>query len=388
MKTHHHFKGPEGQEDMPYLLTPGPHTTSQSVKIAMLADYGSRDGEFEGIVADICRHLLAIAGGTGDHACVLMQGPGTFGIEAALGSFAPDRRRKTLVVMNGAGGRRAAQILARLGRPYVAIDKGDDAAPGADELGVMLDSDRTISHVFLVHCETSSGMVNPVKELAAACKMRGKTVLVDAVSSFGALAASLSADGIDVLVTSPDKCLEGVPGFSAVICGHALLEASAGKSHSLALDLEAQWRAFESTGQFRFTPPTHAIVAFQQALREFDAEGGIAARLLRCRKNAAALLKGMRAMGFAPLLPDAQAGPVIQAFHMPRDPRFRFEAFRTSLREQGFAISPGELLAAPSFRIGTIGRIDGTVIAAALAAIAATLANLGVHDLGAQDPAP
>jgi 2-aminoethylphosphonate-pyruvate transaminase len=374
------FPGPEGQEDMPYLLTPGPLTTSRSVKLAMLADWGSRDVEFRKIVGDIRKRILQLANCDGRYECVIMQGSGTFAIEAALGSLCPDKRRKTLVVANGAYGDRAAQILERIGRPFFKIDKGDSAVPTVEEVVTMLDADRSISHVWMIHCETTSGIVNPIDEIGQAVKLHDKVFMVDAMSSFGALPLHMVGQNIDVMVSSSNKCLEGVPGFSYVVVKRDLLEASAGASHSLVLDLFDQWRGLETNGQFRFTPPTHALVAFDQALKEHEQQGGVEGRGARYARNAKVLIAGMTEMGFATLLDEGLAGPIIQTFLTPRDPNFHFEQFYEALRVRGFTIYPGKLTKRPSFRIGTIGQIDERVIAAALQAIREVMSEMGVKD--------
>ena len=374
------YNGPEGQEDMPYLLTPGPLTTSRTVKAAMLADWGSRDVEFRKVVADIRNGLLALAGCDQSYECVIMQGSGTFAIEAALGAFCPAEGGKTLVVANGAYGDRAAKILERIGRPVVKIDKGDSAAPTADEVDIALGENASITHVWVIHCETTSGIVNPIHDIAKVVKAKGKMFMVDAMSSFGALPLNMQ-DGMDVMVSSSNKCIEGVPGFSYVVVKRDVLEASRGKSHSVVLDLYEQWKGLEANGQFRFTPPTHALVAFHQAMREHAEEGGVAARGARYARNAQQLIKGMRDMGFATLLNDNEAGPIIQTFLTPQDPKFDFEHFYEALRARGFAIYPGKLTKRPSFRIGTIGKVDDRVMAGVLNAIRDVLAEMGVTDL-------
>ncbi len=374
------FPGPEGQEDMPYLLTPGPLTTSRTVKLAMLADWGSRDVEFRKIVGDIRKRILQLANCDGRYECVIMQGSGTFAIEAALGSLCPDKRRKTLVVANGAYGDRAAQILERIGRPFFKIDKGDSAVPTVEEVVTMLDADRSISHVWMAHCETTSGIVNPIEEIGQAVKLHDKVFMVDAMSSFGALPLHMVGQNIDVMVSSSNKCLEGVPGFSYVVVKRDLLEASAGASHSIVLDLFEQWRGLETNGQFRFTPPTHALVAFDQALKEHEQQGGVEGRGARYARNAKALVAGMTQMGFSTLLEEALAGPIIQTFLTPRDLNFHFEQFYEALRVRGFTIYPGKLTKRPSFRIGTIGQIDERVIAAALEAVREVMSEMGVKD--------
>lgn len=376
-----HFKGPEGQEDMPFLLTPGPLTTSRTVKHAMLADWGSRDVEFRHIVADIRVQLLAMAQCDASFECVIVQGSGTFAIEAALGSLCPGKKKKTLVVANGAYGDRAAKILHRLGRPYLKVDKGDSTAPTAEDVAHLLDADSSISHVWVIHCETTSGIVNPIEDIAKTVKARDRIFMVDAMSSFGAIPLDMPGWGIDVMVSSSNKCIEGVPGFSYVILKRELLTDSRDRCHSVVLDLYEQWKGLETNGQFRFTPPTHVLAAFHQALREHQQEGGVAARGARYARNASMLIKGMREMGFTTLLDDKDAGPIIQTFLMPRDPNFDFEKFYQILRLRGFAIYPGKLTRRPSFRIGTIGQIDDRVIQGVLKAIREAIRELGVKDM-------
>ncbi len=374
------FQGPAGQEDMPYLLTPGPLTTSRTVKLAMMADWGSRDVEFRRIISDIRQGLLKLANCDARYECVIMQGSGTFAIEAALGSFCPDKRRKTLVVANGAYGDRAAQILERIGRPYVKIDKGDSAAPTVEDVTTMMDADKAISHVWLIHCETTSGIVNPIVEIGEAVKQRERVFMVDAMSSFGAIPLDMTAMDMDVMVSSSNKCIEGVPGFSYVLVKRDMLEASVGVCHSVVLDLFEQWRGLQSNGQFRFTPPTHALVAFHQALKEHGQQGGVSGRSTRYTQNAQLLVKGMREMGFTTLLTDNESGPIIQTFLTPRDPNFHFETFYESLRARGFAIYPGKLTKRSSFRIGNIGQVDEAVIASVLEAVRDVTSDMGVKD--------
>ena len=378
--TAHRYNGPEGQEDMPYLLTPGPLTTSRTVKATMLADWGSRDVEFRKVVADIRKGLLALAGCDASYECVIMQGSGTFAIEAALGSFCPANAGKTLVVANGAYGDRAAKILEKLGRPVIKIDKGDSAAPTVEDITSALEHDAAITHVWMIHCETTSGILNPIQDVARAVKERGRVFMVDAMSSFGALPLDMM-DGMDVMVSSSNKCIEGVPGFSYVLVKRAMLEDSKGRSHSVVLDLFEQWKGLEANGQFRFTPPTHALVAFHQAMKEHAEEGGVPARGARYGRNAQMLIKGMRDMGFSTLLNDNEAGPIIQTFLTPRDPHFDFEHFYEALRSRGFAIYPGKLTKRPSFRIGTIGKVDERVMTGVLGAIREVLAEMNVTDM-------
>lgn len=374
------FTGPAGQEDMAYLLTPGPSTTSMGVKLAMLADWPVQDIEFRDMVREIREQLLKLAGCDKSFDCVPMQGPGQFAIEAVLGALAPATGGKTLVISNGTYGDRAADVLRKLKRPYIKIDKGDDAAVTAEEIRPLLEADRNITHVWMAHCDRTTGIINPIADVAKVVKTRPRVFMVDAIASFGALPVNMSDSLIDVIVSSASDSLEGVPGISFVLMKRDLLAASLGQSHSLALDLHAQWEELQRSGDFRFTPPTHAIVALREALRELDTEGGVVARHDRYRRTADALVEGMRRMGFAPLLSSEKSGPILQTFLYPRDAAFDFEEFARLLRGRGFSIAPGALTGRQTFRMGTIGKLDARVIDRVIAVIQDALKELGIKD--------
>jgi 2-aminoethylphosphonate-pyruvate transaminase len=347
----------------------------------MLADWGSWDQELKFIVSDIRRRLLKLAGCDENYTCVLMQGSGTFAIEAALGGFAPIGRRKLLMISNGAYGERAIKIMERLNRPHVVLRYADDERPKLADIEHALEDDPGISMVFLVHCETTSGLVNPMRDIATAVKKHDRTLILDAMSSFGAIPIETAALGIDVVVSSANKCLEGVPGFAYVLSRWDLLKASKDRCHSLSLDLFDQWQHMEKTGQFRYTPPTHTLVAFYQALKEHDKEGGLAGRLARYVRNRDTLIAGMRRLGFHTLLAPEDAGPIIQTFLTPRDRKFDFQRFYDGLKSRGFVIYPGKLTQRPSFRIGNIGQVDPKVMQALVDAVRDCLREMGVRDM-------
>ncbi len=365
----------------PWLLTPGPLTTSPSVKQAMLHDLGSRDHGFIEINRRIRERLVAIAGGEGSHVCVPLQGSGTFAVEAMLGNFVP-QDGKVLIMMNGAYGQRMAKICKYYRRVMRILETPEDRPNDPEALDRALAEDREITHVAAVHCETTSGILNPIEAIAEVTAQQGRRLLIDAMSAFGALPLDAGKVPFDALVASSNKCLEGAPGLGFCIARQSALEASEDNSPSLSLDLHDQWQAMEKNGQWRFTPPTHVILAFDQALQEFEAEGGVEGRGARYRENCRVLVEGMRALGFETLLPDALQAPIIVTFRMPADPRFDFEAFYDALRERGYVIYPGKLTVAPSFRIGCIGRLESDEIRGALAAIEATLEVQGVTDCG------
>ena len=363
----------------PWLLTPGPLTTSPAVKEAMLRDLGSRDRDFIEINRRIRERLVAIAGGDGSHVCVPLQGSGTFAVEAMLGNFVPPDG-KVLIMMNGAYGQRMAKICKYNRRVMRILETAEDRPNDPKALDLALAEDREITHVAAVHCETTSGILNPIEAIAEVTRQHGRGLLIDAMSAFGALPVDARRIPFDALVASSNKCLEGAPGLGFCIARRRALEASEDNSPSLSLDLYDQWQAMEKTGQWRFTPPTHVVLAFDQALEEFEAEGGVQGRGARYRENCRILVEGMRALGFETLLPDSLQAPIIVTFGMPVDPRFDFEAFYEALRQRGYVIYPGKLTIAPSFRIGCIGRLGPAEIHGALAAVEATLDELGVTD--------
>ncbi|MBB99144.1 MAG: 2-aminoethylphosphonate--pyruvate transaminase [Rhodobacteraceae bacterium] len=362
----------------PYLLTPGPLTTSHEVKKAMLRDWGSWDDDFRAMTAQMRKELLSLIGpGGDDYDCVPMQGSGTFSVEAMLGSFLP-RDGKALVLSNGAYGKRIVQTLQYLGRDFAEIDKGDYLPPRGEEVARALEQDPAITHVVIVHCETSSGILNPLKEIADTVAAHGRKLLVDSMSAFGAVPLEVGEIAFEAMVSSANKCIEGVPGFGFIIARKSALEAAKGVSQSLSLDVHAQWAHMEKTGQWRYTPPTHVVAAFVEALRQHREEGGVAARLARYSANRDTLVSGMRELGFETLLKDRWLSPIIVTFFNPDDPAFGFQDFYARMKAKGFVIYPGKLTVVDSFRVGCIGRMDPDVMRRVVAAVAESLEEMGV----------
>ena len=361
----------------PWLLTPGPLTTSPEVKEAARHDYGSRDGRFIDINRRVRERLVAIAGGEGTHVCVPLQGSGTFVVEAMLGTFVP-RDGKALILANGAYGQRMAKICEVAGRPFALLETPEDTPVDPHSVDHTLADDARITHVAVVHCETTSGVVNPVEAIARVCAEHSRGLLVDAMSAFGALPLDARTTPFEAAVAASGKCLECTPGLGFCIARKEALEGARGNAHALSLDLHDQFVAMEKNGQWRFTPPVQTILSLDRALEEFEAEGGVAARGGRYRKNLEVLVDGMRGLGFETLLPDAVQAPIIVTFRMPSDPRFAFEDFYERMRRRGYVIYPGKLTAAPSFRIGCIGRLGPAEMRGALAAVEGILEEMGV----------
>ena len=361
----------------PWLLTPGPLTTSPEVKRAMLHDYGSRDTGFIAVNRRVRERLLEIVNGGDGHVCVPLQGSGTFVVEAMMGNFVPPGG-KVLVLVNGAYGKRIVRICEYYQRGTAILETPEDTPVDLQALEAALAAEPDVSHVAVVHCETTSGILNPLEAVAEITQRHGRRLLIDAMSAFGAIPLDARAVPFDAVVASSNKCLEGVPGMGFCIARREALEAAKGNSPSLSLDLYDQWISMEKNGQWRFTPPTHCIIAFDQALKEFEAEGGVAGRGARYAENCRILVEGMRALGFRTLLPDELQAPIIVTFHKPADTRFDFEDFYDRLRRRGYVIYPGKLTVADSFRIGCIGRMGREEIEGALAAIRETLDEMGV----------
>jgi 2-aminoethylphosphonate-pyruvate transaminase len=340
------------------LFTPGPLTTSLSVKQAMLHDAGSWHFEFNALVARIRERLLGVAGLSSQAGweVILLQGSGTYGVEAVFQTCVPPNG-KVAVLTNGAYGNRMVQMLTLARIDHVVLRTPENMPTDPGVLNDLLDADKAVTHVAVVHCETTTGIMNPIAEIGAVVRAHRKIYIVDAMSSFGGVPIDFGAVGIDYLISSANKCLEGVPGFCFVICRREALAACEGYARSLSLDLLGQLKGFRANGQFRFTPPTHSLLAFDQALNELDAEGGVSARAERYRRNHEALLAGMTEAGLEPYLDGKVQSYLITAFEYPKQPNFSFDRLYRQLSDRGFIIYPGKLTQVDTFRIGTIGRL-------------------------------
>jgi 2-aminoethylphosphonate-pyruvate transaminase len=365
----------------PILLTPGPLTTSTATKLAMVRDWGSRDAGFIELNRRVRQMLLKVIDSESTHVCVPLQGSGTFAVEAMLGTMVP-KNGHVLVPLNGAYCRRIQRICSILGRKVTAIDYDERDPVKPADIDAALKKDPSITHVALVHCETSTGVLNPLKEVAAVVSSHRRSLVVDAMSSF----AAVPIEGpFDALVAASGKCLEGPPGMSFALVKKDILEKSAGNAHSLVLDLHDQWVNMEKTAQWRFTPPTVIVAALHAALEQFVAEGGRAGRGARYRRNCEVLIEGMTKLGFRLFLDPQHQAPVIVTFLAPADPNYDFQRFYDRVREKGFVLYPGKLTQVDTLRVGCIGAIDEHAMRAAVHAIADTVAEqkIRLHEPGA-----
>jgi len=346
----------------------------------MLRDWGSWDASFNAVTARVRSRLTAVINGEATHVCVPMQGSGTFSVEAAVNTLVP-RDGHLLVLINGAYGRRLARLTEMMGRRLSVFETAEDVPTTAADVARKLDADPSITHVGLIHCETSTGILNPLPEIAEAVAQRGRRLIIDAMSSFGAIAIDAAAVPFDALIAASGKCIEGPPGMGFVFARKSALEQCAGNSTSLSLDLYDQWTYMEKTTQWRYTPPTHVVVALDAALEQYLAAGGQPARLARYAANCDMLIAGMKEMGFRPFLDARIQAPIIVTFHAPADARYAFKAFYDKVRDKGFILYPGKLTQVETFRVGCIGAIGPDEMRHAVNAVRDALAELGIRQI-------
>ena len=362
----------------PILLTPGPLTTSLATRTAMLRDWGSWDVSFNKVTASVRAKLGAIVNARDTHVCVPLQGSGTFSVEAAVNTLVP-RNGHLLVLINGAYGKRLAKLAQMMGRKVMQFETAEDVPTTAADVDRLLTGDPSITHVGLIHCETSTGIENPLAAIAAVVAKHRRALIIDAMSSFGALPIDAQAIPFDALIAASGKCVEGPPGMGFVFVRKSVLEKCEGASSSLAMDLYDQWVYMEKTTQWRFTPPTHVLVALDAALAQYVEEGGQPARLARYRANCDALLAGLGELGLRSFLPAAIQAPIIVTVHAPDDPRFAFADFYARVRDKGFVLYPGKLTQVETFRVGCIGAIGPDEMRSAVHAMGDALDEMGVR---------
>ena len=360
------------------LLTPGPLTTTLRTKLAMLRDWGSWDTDFIAITAELRRQLLAIVHGEESHVVIPLQGSGTFSVEAAVATVVP-KEGHVLVLDNGAYCKRLGKLSTLMGRRTTIMEHAEDQAVSAQALDARLREDPSITHVGFIHCETGTGVLNPLREVSEVCARHGKGLIIDAMSSFAALPIDARELTFDALVAASGKCLEGVPGMGFVFLRKGVLAGCEGNSHSLAMDLFDQHTYMEKTGQWRFTPPTHVVAALAEALRQFVEEGGQTARLARYSENCRTLIAGMAALGLEPFLQPSLQAPIIVTFHAPAHPAYQFRPFYEAAKRRGFILYPGKLTQVETFRVGCIGAIGRNEMQQAVNAVADAMRELGIN---------
>src|SRR5258708_1713938 len=361
----------------PLLFTPGPLTTQLETRRALLNDWGSREPAFIAMTAELRRRLLDVAGGQGSHVAIPLQGSGTFIVEAAIGTLVGPSDA-LLVLANGAYGERMIEIARRLGRNVEALRWPEDQAVEPAAVERALAENPALTHVALVHCETTSGLLNPLAAVAAVVAGQRRAFILAAMSSFRAPPLDPRQTPIAAVLASSNKCLEGVPGIAFALVEAAAIARAKRVALSLSLDLYDQWRGFESNGQWRFTPPVQVVAALVEALRLLEAEGGPAARYVHYAANFRTLADGMARLGVRLFLDESIQSPIIATFPTPQDPRFRFADLYAALAARRFIIYPGKLTQAQSFRLGCMAALEPEAFERLVAAVGGTMAELGL----------
>lgn len=343
------------------LLTPGPLSTSSTIKRAMLGDWCTWDSEYTSIIQNIRSELVNLSGqNNSNYTSVLLQGSGTYCVEAAITTIIKKSESKVLILVNGEYGKRLVQIAQYAGLETVVLDFGEDKIFDLDQIKEAFNKNIDITHFLMVHCETTTGILNQLEECSEIIKnvANRPVFILDAMSSFGGIPIDMDKLGIDVLISSANKCIQGVPGFGFIILNKSLIYRCKDNSTTLSLDLYEQWETMENfNGKWRFTSPTHVVHAFYAALKELESEGGINYRFKRYSKNQQKLVSGLKELGIESFIPSEYHSPIITTFKYPESERFSFSKFYNELKKHGFVIYPGKLTSTETFRIGTIGHI-------------------------------
>ena len=339
------------------LLTPGPLTTSETVKEAMDFDYCTWDDDYKKITQSFRHSLLDLAQVTDDqYTAVPIQGSGTYGVESVISSTISDDD-KLLIAINGAYGKRISEMADIYGIDHVDLVVDEREPITLELVKEYLQEYPDITHFAMIHCETTNGILNPIEDIIPYVKKQGITTIVDAMSSFGGIPVNVKEEKIDYLISSSNKCIQGVPGFSFVIANKEALESTKGIARTLSLDLYGQYAEMErNNGKWRFTSPTHVVHAFYEALKELNEEGGVVARHQRYLNNQKHLATGMEELGFKVLIDQKYQSPIITSFIYPTA-EFDFHEFYQELKDNGFVIYPGKISQVPTFRIGNIGEV-------------------------------
>ena len=356
------------------LLTPGPLTTSMTTKEAMLHDWGSRDKKFIDLNSSIRESLVKLIDGEDNYQCVPMQGSGTFAVESMVSSLT-SKDSKILILINGAYGQRMKKMCTYLNRDFIEYEVAEHEVHELIKIEELIDN-NDLTHVFTVYCETTSGILNPIEDIAKLVESKKLSLFIDAMSAFGALPLSAKNVSFDAVAASSNKCLEGVPGVGFILVKNNFIQNAKGNSHSLSLDLYDQWQAMEKNKQWRFTPPTHVLAAFNQAIKEHEKEGGVQGRYNRYKNNCDIICNGMKELGFEQLLPENLQAPIIITFKQPNDSNFNFDKFYNALSDKNFLIYPGKLTVAETFRIGCIGDLNENDMKETLSAVKEVIQEL------------
>jgi 2-aminoethylphosphonate-pyruvate transaminase len=366
------------------LLNPGPANTTARVRGALVGpDLCHREPEFFAVMRECRERLVRVTGGDPEFTAVLFTGSGTAAVEAAIASAVP-RARAVLVVVNGVYGDRMVRIAQAHAIEVVALRYGVTAAASPADVEQALRTHPAVSHVAVVHHETTTGLLNPVAEIARVASRCGRRVIVDAMSSLFGEPLDVTAEAIDLVTASANKCLQGIPGVSFVLARRRALEALREiPPRSVYLDLHAHWVSQEQDNT-PFTPAVQVLQAMREALRELEEEG-VAVRLVRYAENARVLRRGLTALGFDVLLPEAIRGNVLTTFRLP--PGLTYDALHDAMKRRGYVIYAGQGdIRRYAFRVANMGTLTPRDMAGVVTAFAEVLAELGIASRDAVGP--
>lgn len=347
------------------LLNPGPATTTDTVKQAMIVeDICPREKDFGDLLDSIKHDLVKVVHGDPEYVAALFTASGTGGLEAAITSAVP-KGKKLLVVDNGAYGARMANIAMTYNIEVITYKLPYGDYPDAQHIEKLLQKDKDISHLAIVHHETTTGMLNPVEEVCKIARQNNVEVIVDCMSSYAGIPIDIKKWDAGYLISSSNKCIQGMPGMVFVIFKKALLPELQKQKRSFYFDLYSQYSGFEKTGQMQFTPPVQVAYALRQAIDEYFAEGEMN-RWNRYQENWNTLYDGLARLGLQFLLPDEYQSKILLAIKEPEHPQYDFNAMHDFLYARGFTIYPGKGAKEATFRLSVLGDLSKNDIQAFL----------------------
>lgn len=337
------------------LLNPGPATTTDRVKQALIVpDICPREQEFGDLTKEVREKIVRVVNGTETHTAVMIGGSGTAGVEACLSSVI-GKNDKVLVIDNGAYGKRGETIIKAYNIPHETLKLEWDVLPTAECVEAKINETEGLTHLFFIHHETTTGMLNPLDELIALCEKYNLISIVDAMSSYASIPIDLQKTKVDFLVSSSNKGIQGFAGLSFVVSNLKRLEATREiPPNNLYLNLWGNHTCLEKTNQFQFTPPVQVIYALNEALDEFFEET-MEGRYKRYCDCYDVMLQGMKDLGFKCLLPEEQHSKMLTTFYDPDVAEYDFDKMHDFLYERDITIYPGKVASLDTFRIANIG---------------------------------
>jgi len=361
------------------LLNPGPATTTDTVKNSLLVpDICPREKEFGELMKRVMKKLVDVIHGGPEYTSVIFTGSGTAAIEACITSVVP-HDKKIFIINNGAYGKRMVQIAKINKIDCIHYEEAVNKEINLNSIESFLKQNkREISHLAIVHHETTTGMLNPVNEICKISNSFGIECIVDAMSSYAGIPINIKEMNADFLISSSNKCIQGMAGLSFVISRVSSLDKLNNiPPRSLYLDLLGQFQSLKKTNQMRFTPAVQIFYALEQALNEYFEETAIR-RYERYKNSYDVLIRGLKDLGFKLYLPDHLHSKLLTTIYEPTNSAYSFNEMHDYLYEKGYTIYPGKCNNENTFRIANIGQIDQTDIIGFIEKLEAYLIKYGI----------